>query len=337
VRTKRSIETATGGDDSFLDIVANIVGILIILVLVAGVRAGRSASVPQIDPEILAALDELNQLRRSADSIQRDVLQLAHGQRQLAAQVQLTRAERDQMATMEAHLRHEYQRRREELDTVQQAALDLQTRRNEATTQLASLKRQIEQLADAPSEVVEIESLPTPISRLVDSDEQHFQIRAGRVTYIPLEALLSRLKSDAQRQISNLRSARQVESVVGPVGGFRMRYTLQRVDLSQADQVATGAGSSYARLAEWHLEPVSNLLGETLEEALRPTSEFHAVVDNFDARRVTVTLWTYPDSFTAYRKLRRELFNAGFQTAGRPLPHDIPIGGSPEGSKSAGQ
>ena len=44
MRYRRAKEEAASGHDSFLDIVANIVGILIILVMVVGVRA-RNAPV----------------------------------------------------------------------------------------------------------------------------------------------------------------------------------------------------------------------------------------------------------------------------------------------------
>ncbi len=334
-----SREPTTSGDDSFLDIVANIVGILIILVLVAGVRAGRSAAVARPDPEALEAQRQVAQLRRTADSLQRDVLQLAAQETQLTAQVNLTRNERAQLAVLEADLRHQFDVLQQQLDERQQRELDLLRRRQIAEDELAQLRSEIDRLTSATKEkeVVKLESLPTPISRLVDGNEEHFQLRAGRITYIPLEELLARLKQDAQRQISKLQQAREVTSIVGPVGGFRMRYMLERVDISPREQMATGRGGSYARLVEWNLVPVSNLLGETLAEALEPASEFHAVVDNLDPRTTTVTLWTYPDSFTEYRRLRRELFELGFQTAGRPLPHEVPIGGSPEGSKSAGQ
>ncbi|MEE3364827.1 MAG: hypothetical protein VX304_04215, partial [Planctomycetota bacterium] len=59
-RSRRTSQQ-TAGDDSFLDIVANIVGILIILIVVAGVRASRapvelpaesSQSVAEVEPVV---------------------------------------------------------------------------------------------------------------------------------------------------------------------------------------------------------------------------------------------------------------------------------------------
>jgi len=51
----------------------------------------------------------------------------------------------------------------------------------------------------------------------------------------------------------------------------------------------------------------------------------------------TVTLWTYSDSFNAYRRMKEELYQAGFRVAGRPMPDGKQIGGSPSGTKSAAE
>jgi len=44
--------------DSFLDIIANIVGILIILIVMAGVRVGNAPILPLVDISIPAPIDE---------------------------------------------------------------------------------------------------------------------------------------------------------------------------------------------------------------------------------------------------------------------------------------
>jgi hypothetical protein len=85
------------------------------------------------------------------------------------------------------------------------------------------------------------------------------------------------------------------------------------------------------------LIPTSSRLGEPYEAALAPRSEFRQVLSRYRPGRDTITIWTYPDSFAAFRKLKEELYRLGFATAGRPLPTGTPISGSPEGSKSARQ
>ena len=43
------------------------------------------------------------------------------------------------------------------------------------------------------------------------------------------------------------------------------------------------------------------------------------------------------DGFAAFRRIKEELYRLGFATAGRPLEQDMPIGGSPQGTKSAAE
>ena len=50
-----------------------------------------------------------------------------------------------------------------------------------------------------------------------------------------------------------------------------------------------------------------------------------------------MTAWVYADSFAEYRRLRKELYAAGYTVAARPLPEGELIGGSPRGTRSAAQ
>ena len=129
----------------------------------------------------------------------------------------------------------------------------------------------------------------------------------------------------------------QMTDMVGPIGGFRMRYALQRFEIPLETQLATGRGGSIVQLARWELLPVSAKLGETVDSALAPGSAYQRVVASLDPRETTVTIWTYPDSFQDLRRLKRELYDQGIPTAARPMPEGLQIGGSPFGSKSAAQ
>jgi len=124
---------------------------------------------------------------------------------------------------------------------------------------------------------------------------------------------------------------------IGPVGGFRMRYVLERRHYTEEEVLASRRGGTVISLKRYELIPLSTELGEPLEAALADGSEFRQALATAKPGRTTVTLWTYPDSFAAFRTLRQELFHRGFTIAGRPVPEDLLIGGSPEGSKSAAQ
>ncbi len=128
----------------------------------------------------------------------------------------------------------------------------------------------------------------------------------------------------------------EFSGTVGPDGGFRLRYVMQREEVSIETQLKTGRGT-YGSLKRWTLIPVSNELGETIEAALAEGSNFRQTLASLRPGKTTLTLWIYPDSFAEFRQLRKELYRLNYAVAGRPLPEGTPIGGSPKGSKSAAE
>jgi hypothetical protein len=82
---------------------------------------------------------------------------------------------------------------------------------------------------------------------------------------------------------------------------------------------------------------VANQVGETAAEALAEGSEFRQSLRKLRPGYHTITMWLYPDSFDAFRQIRKELYRLGYMVAARPLPPGTPISGSPDGSKSAAQ
>jgi hypothetical protein len=90
-------------------------------------------------------------------------------------------------------------------------------------------------------------------------------------------------------------------------------------------------------LERFVLIPVRSDLGEPLETALQDGAEFRSLISQFDPNRTTVTVWVYPDSFDQFRQVKETLFRMGYLTAGRPMPEGQPIGGAPDGTRSASQ
>ncbi len=172
---------------------------------------------------------------------------------------------------------------------------------------------------------------------MVDGKELHYQVKDGRVTAIPLEELLRRCKSESQEKLWRLKDANEMTDTVGPVNGFNLRYTLEREEMSWQAAQAVGHGGSVIQLAKWELVPLSDNVGETGEEAIAKNSAFREGLANLRPGDWTVTLWVYPDSFETFPRRKKELFQLGFPTAGRPLPVGFPIAGSPQGTKSAAE
>ena len=80
--------------------------------------------------------------------------------------------------------------------------------------------------------------------------------------------------------------------------------------------------------------PVSETLGEPVEDALRENSQFRRILAQHAEFRPAITIWTYPDGFAAFRRIKEELHRLGFATAGCPLRPNMPIGLSSEGTRS---
>ena len=327
------------GHDSFLDIVSNIVGILIILVMVTGVRAKNykpENTSPEANDEIQALQEELASERKTADDRRLELLGLNRQIDEIEALAKARDRQRMVLATAAEAMRRKVQERRESLDSQSQSQFDLGRRLADARAQVAQLESAKSQIESSRPETIEVKALPTPLAKTVRGKEAHFQLRANRIVWIPLEQLLEEFKQDARSKASQLLSMSEFTEIVGPFGGFRLRYTLERHQLSPEMAMATGAGGQYAQLRRWTLIPTSNTLGEPVEQALGQDSRFARRVASLSPG-TTITIWTYNDSFADFRRIKEYLFTNGFDTAGRPLPDGVPIGGSPEGSRSAAQ
>lgn len=322
------------GSESFLDVLANVVGVLIILVMVVGMRIQKTlaesaeTAVPAIDltapqAELSGLEEELARFASQAGAAGRDAM--------------TRQAEQEELAAALRERQRELERRRRALDEQSQQRFDAQRKRAAAEALAEQLRRDLASAEGSKSKIT-IESFPTPLARTVDGKEEHFQLRSGRIAHIPLEELLTKLKADAPSQFWKLKDLPEATGTVGPIDGFRLRYTFQRVDVPLEDQMAgKRLVGSFAQLSQWTLVPSDNLMGETIDEALDSQSNLRAVLGKHKARDTTITLWTYPDSFGEFRRLKKELYLLGFPIAGRPMPPDAPIGGSPRGSKSAAQ
>lgn len=321
--------------DSFLDIVASVVSIMIIMVVMEGTRIKNEPVKVSIASSPAAI--ELEKDVATEQAMRGDVMKASEEIRNLEQETVTRCMQRDMLATMVSAVEHKIQERRQKLDGAKQVDFDLARGLSESRFQLEQLGREREQAEKASGEPIVVESYPTPISRAVDGPEAHLMISNGRVLFIPLEPLLEQFQTQAKRQVYKLLDQPELTDTVGPVDGFRLRYTLERQDASPEMVKETGRGGSYARLQKWSLVPSSNELGEPVRLALEPNSDFRRSLSKILPGRTTITIWVYPDGFEAFRQVRKELYRSGYLIAARPLPPGTPISGSPDGSKSAAQ
>jgi hypothetical protein len=322
--------------DSFLDIVASVVSIMIIMVVMEGMRiknAPVSVSIPA-DP----AATELNKDLDDEKSLQSDVWKIEGEVHALEREAAARGAQRDYLATVVSAAEHELKSRREKLDSARQNDFDLSRNLSESQFQLEQLQRRREQLENQPAAApVVVESYPTPISHAVDGPEAHIMISAGRVVFVPMDQLIERLKQELHRQAYRLGSRDEWTDTVGPIDGFRVRYKLVRRDIPLETARETGRGGTVIRIEEFSLIPTADDLGEPVRLALEEGSDFRRQMAKTLPGRTTVTIWVYPNGFDAFRQVRKELYRQGYAIAARPLPAGEHISGSPDGSKSAAQ
>ena len=331
-------DTEASGQDSFLDVVANLVGVLIILVMVVGTQARHAmvavasaavaAEQPQL-PDVASAVKEVvdteNELQAIQKKTQREDMEVA-----------FRRRERDQLHLLVAAGEQEINAAKNKLSGDDRAEFDVNSRMSLAFKELANLEDALAGLSEneKPTEVVK--HYPTPMAKTVFGKELHFRLQDGRLAYVPFEEFVNRLKDDAPKQIWKLKDAASITESIGPIQGFRMRYTLKReaVAVPVSGGVAKG---ERAALEQFILLPMSEDLGDPVEQALAANSDFRSLLTQYNPKQYTVTIWVYPNSFQHFRPVRDALLKQGFITAGRPMPEGHPIGGSPEGSRSAAQ
>jgi hypothetical protein len=355
IRRRRTQREIPFSFDSFLDVVANVVGIILRLILVAWVGARSYHSDPvSVSPPVVQQTtadagdsslphdplaDEIEQRRRELEAAQQRLLDQLHQWEQ--AKDQKTQAERELSAAAERVEGLKSQRAASEQAAmakgkeVRTAVLSLP----EVETRIQLVNADLDALKKLPPPPKHSLTYKTPVSQALQSEELFFECHGGRVTVIDIGAMLEEMRRDRAEKTKLLSTQWEVDGVTGPVGAFRMNYALER----ERGPAAGPAGSAPVPEAEfsynisWMIEPVIEERGEAEAAALTPKSDFLNVVDSVDPKVTAVTFWVYSDSFPVYRQLRDLLHKRGFVVAGRPLLEGMPIGSSRHGTASRGQ
>lgn len=375
------------GSDSFLDVVCNIVGILIILIVVVGVKVDRQPKAGAIvaEKQLEEKKARLAEQEALIASRQESLRQLSESDVQISKRLALLRTEDEEterqiQLTMESQelARQQLESEQEKADRLKKQASDADYDRKALAARVAALQKIIDdksrdalrlgqalatttiaekQLSDKlRTAVVETQRLqetlknaeqaavPTdrlqhrlsPVTKPVDSNELHFRISKGRISQIPLDELLERLKAQVMSRRSTVIRFSQFEGSVGPVNGYSMTYMVEKEGPSTIESLQSGDGRTRVSVSKWTIEPDASLIDESYDEAIRPGSRFRQVIETATPDSV-VTMWIYPDSFTGFSALREVAHGLQLRVAARPLPAGTPIVGSPGGSRSAAQ
>ena len=348
-RRPRTVEEIGGdGQDSFLDVVSNLVGVLIILVMIAGTRArnvAADAALGNVDvstsnavatPEkaeaaaYVAATKTLAEARQNVVQLQNETEDL--NARTLDVERQAVAAENEYGAVFQAlaELDAEIEfasRRRSDADKI---AFDLKSEIFEKEKKRDDLRQEKDALAAARPQATVLENLPTPISRPVDGREGFFRLKNGRLSHVPLHEFQERVR----RYVKNFRGdfeKKTLEDKFGPSEGYTFHFFVDLEKRRSGDEVVYSANFRYGECV-----PQGDELGEPVDEALEnPNSVFREKLLKYVRDDTTITVFVYQDSFEYLRDVKKFIFSAGYQLALRPLPNDAPIAVSPDGTDSA--
>jgi hypothetical protein len=328
------------GQDSFLDVVTNIVGIIILLVMVMGMRASQAVETTAVaERETRQAApdtdEEFQKARQTALDSERDVRTLINRVVNTRQETMLREQERLLLNTVVADAEQEIARRRSELNSQDQQDFDIRRQLNEAQLTLDELTREQMALLTEEPDVEEIQCEPTPLARVVSGKEVHLLLADDHVAVVPFEELLELLKADAEANVWRLRDQDELERTVGPVNGFRLRYWFVKAALvARNNNTGTVVAGQFPRFSHCFFIPVTTPAGEPAPEALHPKSEMRQFLGRLNPQGTTVTIWTYPGNYDRLREVKRAIREQGFQIALRPLPKGMPIGASRTGTES---
>lgn len=320
----RREEQSNVGEDSFLDTIANLVGILIILVVLIGGKTKVDAETKRreiadqdITGEALEPAAEAERLRQAA----------LHDQEQLsryALETEYRRLERDKLLEQAALLRADIDQRISQVDEKQREHIEKQREVERLHSELEQISDQLGAAEETKRTKIVLEHLPTPMAKTVFTREMHVRLKGGRVHLIPWDRLVATLKEQAPLAARRSASKKSLEDKLGPINGFMMHYKMSAIP-------------GGFELERFEIDVVPQNAGETLQESLATGGMLRGELSSRVPSETVVTVWVYPDSFSEFRELKNALYREGFLAAARPLPEDILIGASPRGSRSAAQ
>ncbi len=333
--SKRRNEESSIGEDAFLDTIANLVGILIILVVIVGSRSYATAKA-SVESELKQKVDLLASPTEKTKSLDLDLQKQAEELHHYDLEVAYRDAERmaimDRVTIAERLADEELQN----VDKTVQDRIEAEQEMSELEKQLENLLRQSGDLQNVEQNTAVLQHLPTPMAKTVFGRELHVMMRGNKVAVIPWDRLVETLKVEARRSAERNSQKDRFVNQLGPIDGFLMTYGLK----SQSGILSNGTTARLGRtieLEKFELEPTADVLHETVSQTLNAGGRLRLELATCTSQHTTVTVWVYPDSFNEFRVLKERLFTEGFLCAARPLPFHVRIGASPRGSASTAQ
>jgi hypothetical protein len=331
------------GQDSFLDILTNVVGIIILLVLMVGLRAGhdargvRGAQLQTADADKPALENELQEACTTAVTAERTVQDLVDKAVDVHGAAMFREKERAYLNTFVTGFEQEVESRRAKLSVQEQRDFDLRRRLAEAQQTLDNLTREQVALLSQPAPVEVIENEPTPLARPSTGKELSLKLAEGHVAVIPVDELLKEASKDMERNLYHLKNRNDFTGTVGPINNFRLRYRVTKQAISRPREQGLEEHGTMAIMDRFEFLPMSSPLGEPVDQALMPGSEVWQQLKSMSPDTTIVKMAVYPDSISECHRLKQAFSQAGYATAEYPMEQNSRLLGSPYGLKAYAQ
>ena len=207
MRRKAETQIEAPGQDSFLDVVCNLVGILIVLVMLIAAQAKRgmiaAATAKPASAASSAAEAEITTAESAVWQIESNVNELQAKIDREKLEAALREEERGQFQLMVNIAEQRLAEYRSQLSDDEKARYDLERDLVSSKSELSILNTTQVSLTKPKPHV--LEHLPTPMARTVFGSELHLRLLGHRLAYVPFEEMKAAFNSDAPRQLSKMR------------------------------------------------------------------------------------------------------------------------------------
>lgn len=321
---RRHAEDASVGEDSFLDTIANLVGIMIILVVIVGTKTKVDAEAYGRELAQQMPTEQFEDPRRQVQALQQSLVETQRQQHAYAMENQYRKLERDALLTQVTLAREAVATHLQSLDADKRIEIEQAQKLEGLQAKLQEVSEKMGAAEESKRPRIVLEHLPTPMAKTVFHREMHIKLQNQRVTVIPWDRLVDTLKQQVPLAARRNSSKSTIDDTLGPIGGWLMKYRM----------LAVPGG---LELDRFELEQISSEQEESMETACAPSGRLYMELASRNPAETVVTVWIYPESFDTFRELKAYLFEQGFLTAARPMPEGLRIGASPSGNRSSAQ
>lgn len=331
----------TPGGDSFLDIVANIVGILVLLVVVIGVRAGREVMVAtEVEP--VAELESLESLEQRTTEALRQAKRSHREARELEAKTLVTQIDAKKRELERAEGVQYVTVLRAELDEAREALTDNDRSKHDTHNALAQAQITLDRLnaeqialasVEPEPDVETVVVSPTPIVDGKADRTISFRLKDDRLVYVPVNEIEIELARSVQvPTITDPSRTVITRETVGPIEGFR-----GEADLAWRVRARNGRVGVTSQVGRLILKEATPLRGETLESAFGPGGYVDSRLELLNAENYVVRLIVYANSFESSNEASQRFRERGFRVAQSLKSDGAPIGFSSNGYQAVTQ